>query len=116
MPSARNNGSARSRTSPPTQRPAPASVSSRRGLETVCRCITAIFGGYAATNGCIALTGEGAARLGMPAAEAVSAAVLLGLPLYTGLVIWVFGSARWRRACAGVILLAAATTLGSVLL
>ena len=110
MPSAGDNGTARSRTS------TPASVSGRRGLETVCRCMTAIFGGYAATNGCIALTGEFATRLGMPAAEAVSAAVLLGLPLYTGLVIWVFGSARWRRACAGVILLAAATTPGSVLL
>ncbi|USI72066.1 iron transporter [Sphingomonas morindae] len=81
--------------------------------EMALRWFTAVAGGYAAASGLAAL----AARVApLPRAEAVIWAMLLAFPLYAGLLLWVLGSAKPRRAMAAIWTLALVAGGGAWLL
>lgn len=62
------------------------------------RSAIAIFGGYAAMNAFVGLFGALLPKIGMAQSEALVLAAMLAFPLYTALIVWVFGVRDWGRA------------------
>jgi hypothetical protein len=82
----------------------------RSAANTTARVVTAIFGGYVAASGLVALLAVGLPRLtALPRSEAVVLASMLGFVIYLALLLWAFAERKLPRLVLGLALVAAAS-------
>jgi len=81
----------------------------RSRTTTTLRILIALFGGYVATSGVVALLAVGTPRLtGLARSEAVVLASMLGFIIYLTLLLWGFSERSLSRVTLCFVCLAAA--------
>lgn len=85
-------------------------------LELPVRIISGLGGGYLVANGTVALCGAIIPAFGVQTGEAVLVGTLIAFPLLVGIVIWAFGTHKWRRMttivfCLGGLMISSAMFL-----